>query len=308
MKHVPILGIFLVSGLACLLQAQTTPVPAAPVSSQTTQPLATQSPAITPKATPTPAVPARYMAPAYPVRPPGDPTAIAHGKQIFSSSCGFCHGSDARGGETGPNLVRSQILLDDQHGESIGTVILNGRPDKGMPKFDFDHAQIADVAAYLHSLPMATRGTAPSEPINILVGDAKAGQTYFNGAGKCSSCHSVTGDLAGIGKHDPKTVQNLVLSGGGGRSFGPAPAASKVPPTTVTVVFPAGHVYEGKLMHVDAFDIALVADDGTYHSFPIHGDVPKIAIHNPLQAHLDMLPTIKDADIHNLTAYLVTIQ
>jgi len=27
-----------------------------------------------------------------------------------------------------------------------------------------------------------------------------------------------------------------------------------------------------------------------------------------LQPHLDMLPTLKDDDIHNLTAYLVTLK
>jgi mono/diheme cytochrome c family protein len=231
---------------------------------------------------------------------------VARGKQSFAVSCAFCHGSDARGGETGPNLVRSQILLDDQHGETIGQVILNGRMDKGMPKFDFNTTQIADIAAFLHSLPSASRGEALSSPIDILVGDAKAGEAYFNGAGKCSSCHSVTGDLAGIGaNHDPKTLQNLLLSGGGGRSSAPE---SHLPPTTVTVTFATGKKYEGKLMHLDAFDVALTTADGNYHSFPIHGAVPKVVVHNPLQPHIDMLSTFKDTDIHNLTAYLVTIR
>jgi cytochrome c oxidase cbb3-type subunit 3 len=247
---------------------------------------------------------------AYPVRPPADPAAVARGKQTFGVSCAFCHGSDARGGETGPNLVRSQLVLDDQHGETIAPTIINGRVEKGMPKFDFDMAQIADIAAFIHSLSSSTRGEAISPPVNIVVGDAKAGEIYFNGSGKCSSCHSVTGDLAGIGsKEDPKTLQNLVLSGGGGRSFGRAAAsASHVPPTTVTVSFPNGQKYEGKLDHLDAFNVSLKTTDDTYHSFPIHGAVPQVTVHNPLQQHLDMLPTIKDADIHNLTAYLVTIK
>ena len=307
LKLGPFLGIFLLAGIASCLQAQTA---SAPSSQQTTQPVAAQPTAGAQAPTTSPTVPARFMAPAYPVRPPADPAAVARGKQTFGVSCGFCHGSDARGGETGPNLVRSQLVLDDQHGEVIAPVIMNGRVDKGMPKFDFDMAQIADIAAFVHSLSSSTRGEAVSPPVNIVIGDARAGETYFNGAGKCSSCHSVTGDLSGIGaKHDPKTLQNLLLSGGGGRSFGPAAAsASHVPPTTVTVTFPAGPKYEGKLVHVDAFNISLTASDGTYHSFAIHGAVPQIAIHNPLQQHLDMLPTIKDVDIHNLTAYLVTVK
>ncbi len=78
--------------------------------------------------------------PAYPTRPPADPTVLAHGKQIFSANCAFCHGAEATGGETGPNLIVSQLVLDDQHGELIAQVVQNGRVDKGMPKFDLSAA------------------------------------------------------------------------------------------------------------------------------------------------------------------------
>ena len=43
-----------------------------------------------------------------------------------------------------------------------------------MPKFAFTDAQIADLAEYLHSFPMSSR--TPPSTINILVGDAKAGE------------------------------------------------------------------------------------------------------------------------------------
>jgi len=36
--------------------------------------------------------------------------------------------------------------------------------------------------------------------------------------------------------------------------------------------------------------------------------VPKVEVTNPLQPHLDMLTKWKDDDIHNLTAYLVTLK
>lgn len=297
MKRGMIVTFLVVPGFVYLLHAQSTSPTPAPTQT-------------TPQPVPAPASPARFFPPAYPVRPPADPVVAARGKQVFSVSCGFCHGSDARGGETGPNLVRSQLVLDDQHGEVIGPVILNGRVDKGMPKFDFDAGQITDIATFIHSLSPGGRDDAPTEPINIVVGDAKAGQAYFNGAGKCSSCHSVTGDLSGIGtKHDPKTLQNLVVSGGGGRRFGPpSPTAPTIPPTTVTVTTAAGQKYEGKLVHMDAFAVSLTGSDGAYHSFAIRGPIPKVVVHNPLQAHVDMLPTWKDEDIHNLTAYLVTVK
>lgn len=63
------------------------------------------------------------------------PALIAHGEQLFSVNCSFCHGSDARGGEGGPNLLRDQLVMDDQNGELITNILQNGIPDKGMPKF-----------------------------------------------------------------------------------------------------------------------------------------------------------------------------
>jgi cytochrome c oxidase cbb3-type subunit III len=249
-------------------------------------------------------------APDYPVRPAAPPEQVAHGQQLFRSNCSFCHGSDARGGETGPNLVRDQVVLADEHGELLTPIVQNGIPARGMPKFTLSAADIADIAAWLHSQPLSDRG-APSL-LDILVGNAKAGETYFNGAGRCTQCHSVTGDLAGIGsKYDPKTIQNLIVSGGGAgfgrRSVGSAPPP-KVPPTTVTVTLPSGETVKGNLDHISAFIVALREPDGTYRSFARHDSIPKVVVTNPLQWHIDMLPKWRDTDIHNLTAYLVTLK
>src|SRR5881227_3773132 len=143
-------------------------------------------------------------APDYPVRPPAPPEQVAHGEQVFKSNCSFCHGSDARGGETGPNLVRDQVVLADQRGELIAPVVQNGIPGRGMPKLTLSATEIADIAAWLHGQPLSDRG-APST-LDILVGNAKEGETYFNGAGHCTQCHSASGDLAAMGaKYDPKT-------------------------------------------------------------------------------------------------------
>src|SRR2546429_8340989 len=192
---------------------------------------------------------ATQRAPDYPVRPPAPPEQVTHGQQVFRSNCSFCHGSDARGGETGPNLVRDQVVLADQQGELITPIVQNGLPAQGMPKFSLSAADIAAIAAWLHSQPLSDRG-APST-LDILVGNAKEGETYFDGAGHCTQCHSVTGDLAGIGaRHDPKTIQNLVVSGGSGRRFGRRAAGSappQVPPTTVTVTLPPGQTITGDL-------------------------------------------------------------
>ena len=247
--------------------------------------------------------------PDYPEHPPAPPEQVARGQQIFRSNCSFCHGSDARGGETGPNLVRDVVVLRDQNGELITPIVQNGVPAQGMPKFRLSAAEITDIAAWLHSQPLSDRG-APSA-LDILAGDAKHGEAYFNGAGHCTQCHSPTGDLAGIGsRSEPKMIQNLIVSGGGGRrrrSAGAAPPV-KVPPTTVTVTFPSGRRVQGELDHLSAFVVALREPDGTYRSFARHDSIPKVVVANPLQWHIDRLPQWHDADIHDLTAYLVTLK
>src|SRR2546423_14710733 len=134
---------------------------------------APQSPAQTPP-----------RAPVYPVRPPAPPEQVAQGQQLFTSNCSFCHGSDGRGGETGPNLVRAQLVLADQHGELITAIVQNGIPAQGMPKSTLSTVEIAAIAAWLHSQPLSDRG-APST-LDILVGNAKEGEAYFNGAGRCT--------------------------------------------------------------------------------------------------------------------------
>ncbi len=285
---------------------------------------AAQSPAHTPTPTPPPTPPTprpppatpagregrRERPPDYPVRPPAAPEQLAHGEQLFRSNCSFCHGSAARGGETGPNLVLAKVVLDDQHGELITPIVQNGIPAGGMPKFSLSAADITDIAAWLHDQPLSDRGTPSS--LDILVGNAKDGEAYFNGAGRCTQCHSVTGDgdLAGIGgRYEPKMIQNLIVAGEGGRGFGRRSAGSQAPkPPTVTVTLPSGKVVKGELDHLSAFVVALRDSDGTYRSFARRGEIPKVVVTNPLQWHADMLPKWQDTDIHNLTAYLVTLK
>ena len=104
--------------------------------------------------------------------------------------------------------------MDDNNGELIATVVQNGRPEKGMPKFDLSTEQIASIATFIHSMPVGGRA-ATTGTVDPLVGDAKAGEAYFNGAGKCATCHSVSGDLAGIGAKytDVRALQGAMLSG-----------------------------------------------------------------------------------------------
>jgi len=244
---------------------------------------------------------------AFPQRPPADPAVVERGKAIYGVNCNFCHGSDARGGEGGPNLLRSELVLNDKNGELIAPVVLNGRNE--MPAIKLSREQIADVAAYIHSFRVGGYDASRMVPPSILVGDAKAGEAAFQT--KCASCHSATGDLKGIASKitDPKTLQNaFVMPGGGGRGGRGGGSGLTIKPTTVTVTQPSGQKVEGRLVRIDDFIVILADNDGTQRTIWRDGDTPKVEIHDPLKPHRDMLPTYTDREIHDITSYLVTLK
>ena len=250
---------------------------------------------------------------AYPSRAPGDPAAIARGRALYDTNCSFCHGEDARGGaQGGPNLIRSDVSMRDQNGELLTPIVQNGRPDAGMPKFTLSSTDVADIAAFIHSFGINSRDPARNRPQSIVVGDAKSGEAYFQA--KCSSCHSVTGDLKGIATRagDPRTLQQtwlmpVVYGARGGFGQGTS-AAINVPPVTVAVTLAGGAKVEGKLGRIDDFIVTLTEADGTARSFRRDGDSPKVEVYDPMQPHRDLLRVYTDKDIHDVTAYLVTIK
>jgi cytochrome c oxidase cbb3-type subunit III len=243
-------------------------------------------------------------------RPPGDPAVIARGKTIYAATCSACHGVDARGGQLGgPNLLRSQLVLRDQDGELILPVIQNGRPERGMPPQPLDPDAAKAVTVFIHSLLAAggRQGAPPPAdipPLNIVVGDAAAGQKFF--AAKCATCHSPTGDLQGIATRitDPKILQNTWIVGGGGRGRGGS-ARSTI---TATVTLPSGEKAQGTLVRYDDFSVTLVDADGNTRTFRRDGDRPKLEISDPLRGHKELLTLYTDKDMHDVTAYLVTLK
>lgn len=247
---------------------------------------------------------------AYPDLPKAAPAVVARGRNIYDTNCSFCHGEDARGGEEGgPNLIRSEVLLRDRNGELLAPIVQNGFPDKGMPKFTLNAQQISDIAAFIHSYGISSRDPGRKRPPSIVVGDPKAGADYFKS--KCSSCHSASGDLKGIGARitDARVLQQTWLMPvvSGGRGAGPT-APAKTIPITVTVTLPDGQKVEGRLGRIDDFIVTLTQPDGTARSFRRDGDSPKVEVHDPLQPHKDLLRVYADKDIHDVTAYLVTIR
>lgn len=241
----------------------------------------------------------------YPVRPPGDPAAIERGKALYGVNCQFCHGADTRGGDGGPSLLRSSVVLADQNGELMAPIIRSGRP--GMPKFTLTDTQISDIATFAHSFKAAGYDESRQKPPSIVVGDAKAGEAFFTA--KCGACHSPTGDLRGLATKiaDPRLLQQTWLMPGSGAGRG-APPPVPVPPTTVTVTLASGEKVSGRLDRIDDFTVALTTADGARRSFRTEGDSPKVEVHDPLQPHRDLLRSYSDSDIHNVTAFLVTLK
>jgi cytochrome c oxidase cbb3-type subunit III len=221
------------------------------------------------------------------------------GQAQFAQTCGFCHGPDANGGAEGPNLMRSMLVRHDENGNLIGPVIRDGRPAKGMPPIPLNNAQIADVVAFLHMRLKESDLRSPRRPKDyalklLLTGDAARGKAFFNGAGGCSKCHSPSGDLAGIAnKYPPADLQARFLYCSGVEKTATATPAS-------------GQQFKGDLFYSDAFRIAIKDSDGWYHSWP-RSEV-KIEIHDPLAAHLELLPKYNDATMHDMFAYLETLK
>jgi mono/diheme cytochrome c family protein len=244
---------------------------------------------------------------AYPTREAGDPAVVERGRNIYSTNCAFCHGADTRGGASGPSLLRSAVVLDDKNGELIGPVVQAGRPDRGMPKFPLSNDQIADLATFLHSFTVNGYDSSRQRPATIVVGNAAAGEAVFKT--KCASCHSPTGDLRGLATRvsDPRTLQQGWLMPGSTAGRGGGPVSPRARPPTVIVTLPSGQKFEGELERVDDFVVALRTADGGRRAFRTT-DGTKVDVKDPLIAHRELLPTYSDAEIHNVTAFLVTLK
>jgi cytochrome c oxidase cbb3-type subunit 3 len=242
-----------------------------------------------------------------------DAAVIARGKVVYTGTCSACHGVDARGGQLGgPNLLRSQVVLNDQDGELIEPIIKGSRAERGMPPVPMSDDDIKAVAAFLHSLQAAARpqGAPPDSgtpPPDALVGDASAGQAYFQA--KCATCHTVE-SLQGIGARLPeaKVLQNTWVTGGGAGRGGRGGGGGAGRAITATVILPSGEKVQGRLLRIDDFLVTLALADETIRSFRRDGDRPKVEIHDPLAGHKALLGVLTDKDMHDVTAFLATLK
>ena len=239
-----------------------------------------------------------------PGRPPEDPAVVERGKAAYAKYCQQCHGADMRGAETNPNLLRSQDALIDKQGEQLVPIMRGESPDFPAHKTDIDVDDAQAVSAYIRSVlaQIGSQGRAPgdaSRQPNILVGDAARGKQYF--AKSCAGCHSPAGDLSGFARRvsNPNLLQAAWLRG--------TYLGAKTVPATVTVTEPGKPPVSGVLIHVDDFLVTVQTDNGNLLTFRRNLGTPQVVVHDPLQAHRDLLPRYTDSDIHDVTAYLVTL-
>jgi mono/diheme cytochrome c family protein len=226
-----------------------------------------------------------------------DAAASKRGRAVYAQHCINCHGSTAKGTERGPDLIRSPLVLRDRLGNGIGPAAQKAPSHQAK----LTAAEVVDLSHFLHErIESVATNRTPRVPLNVLTGDPEAGRAFFNGAGRCSTCHSPAGDLAGIATRIPDGV-NLqqrwlfpTLRRGGDKQV----------QATVTV---GRRAVSGTLVRQDDFMIALRDADGEYHSFTRVAGVA-VVVSDPLSAHYELLDRYSDADMHNMTTYLATLK
>lgn len=234
---------------------------------------------------------------------PYEPAAIARGVPVYQANCASCHGERARGTKTGPDLIRASVTMHDTDGVQIGEELKTAAHQNAV-KLSFPADQLYDIAAFLHSRVMDASGRGQVHTDEVLVGDAKAGAVFFTGAGRCNTCHSVTGDLKGIGDrfNAPALQERIVMP--------PRGAGKGLPGNSIkaTVTPASGPPVTGVLLRVTDFDVIIRLADGSQQSWTRNHNVPKVETTDPLQAHFDIMKTLKDSDMHNVTAYLAGVK
>jgi cytochrome c oxidase cbb3-type subunit 3 len=227
---------------------------------------------------------------------------IQAGEGRFTSLCGFCHGRDAAGGETGPDLTRSALVAQDTRGDKIGPLLKTGRPDRGMPSFDLTAAEVGAIVAFIHAQKTKFEtlggGRRAVDATDLTTGKADIGRRYFNRKGGCSGCHSATGDLAGIATRYQglQLLQRMLYPSGP-----PAPASPKV-----SFTLPEGQIVVAPLAGQDEFTITVLDPAGARQIYA--KSAVKFKIDDPMSAHFVQLGKYTDKDMHDVFAYLDTLK
>jgi mono/diheme cytochrome c family protein len=241
-------------------------------------------------------------------KPIVDPKAAELGRTFFTANCIGCHGPDARGTQTGPNLVRSMAVLHDRYGSVLGPYLRASHPPVAGSVTTFETVTNIQVLALAHFLRERVndtlRGAPMFKPGNVLTGDPAAGAAYFNGDGGCAKCHSPAGDLAGIGTRlEPLNIQQRFLF----PSSVARRQAANAPVVTVTVSTESGETLSGTLDTMDDFNVTFHDASGAYRTVR-RTPGTRVVKHDPFASHVELLSRITDKNIHDIVAYLETLK
>ena len=240
-----------------------------------------------------------------------DPDAANRGRTVWVAECIECHGTSARGTDKGKNLIQSDMVLHDRYGRTLVPFLAKGHPmQSGRKSASLSQTEVADLSHFIHERVYDTlRGSPIFQPQNLLTGNARAGEAWFNGAGRCSTCHSATGDLKGIGgRYDPATLQGRFLfprgGGRGGRGGGGGGGGKQL---TLTITPPNGAAVTGVPVVFDDFDVSIRDEKGEVHAFTRSPQL-KVVRNDPFAMHDQLLDVYTDKNMHDMLAYLVTLQ
>ncbi|HKV05785.1 MAG TPA: PQQ-binding-like beta-propeller repeat protein [Candidatus Acidoferrales bacterium] len=115
----------------------------------------------------------------------GQQASADAGKNLYATSCAFCHGADADGSAAGPSLRKNTLAA-----AAVTSIISDGKPGTTMQPFKgtYTQGQIADLTAYVLSLSFAGAGARGVEA----PASAESGAGLY--ASKCAGCHE-SGEL-----------------------------------------------------------------------------------------------------------------
>lgn len=222
-----------------------------------------------------------------------DKAAAERGAPLFAQNCSFCHGQNARGA-TGPNLITSDVVLSDDHGEHLAPFLKKGIPEKGMPAFaTIPEGQLTDIAEFLHLQVEDVANRGAYHVLNILVGNATEGKAYVES--HCMACHTAE-TFAHIASNyrSPEQLQRNWIWPARGKAF-------------TAQVKTAGSTISGRVTQISDFRISLVTESGEAKSID-RGPGVAVQINDPLRAHERIVMTLGNDDMHNVTAYLETLK